>query len=173
MLENDQIRLRALEPSDVDKLYSWENNPNNWKVSHTITPFSKHVLSEYIQHAGDIYSDKQLRLLIERCDTSTPIGAVDLFDCDFKNKRVGVGILVAGASDRNLGYGSNTLELLIPYCFEMLGLHQMYCNILAENVNSLILFEKFGFVKVGLKREWTVHNGVYHDEWLLQKIAGQ
>lgn len=35
------IRLRALEPEDLELLYSWENNLSYWVISNTITPFSK------------------------------------------------------------------------------------------------------------------------------------
>ncbi len=170
MLENELIKLRALEPADVDKLYIWENNPANWKVSHTQAPYSRHVLMEYINSAGDIYTDKQLRLIIETKPGREAIGAVDLFDCDFKNRRVGVGILLDNVNSRGKGFGSQTLELVLPYCFQSLGMHQVYCNVLADNVESLALFGKYGFEKVGLKKKWTLNEGHYFDEWLLQKL---
>ena len=44
MLKGEYIQLRALEPSDLEVLYQWENDINIWKVSQTLAPFSKHVL---------------------------------------------------------------------------------------------------------------------------------
>ncbi|MFM2019059.1 MAG: hypothetical protein RL007_2715, partial [Bacteroidota bacterium] len=38
MLFGERIRLRALEPYDVDTLYKWENDTTIWKASNTITP---------------------------------------------------------------------------------------------------------------------------------------
>ncbi len=170
MLEDSSIRLRALEPGDLNRLYLWENNPENWKVSHTLAPFSRHVLSQYIENVSDVHTDKQLRLVIELVEDNEPIGTLDLFDCDFKNKRAGIGILIADAQSRGKGLASRCLDLLLPYCFGTLDLAQVYCNILADNEKSLALFEKFGFEKVGLKKSWTKHNGVFYDEWLLQKL---
>lgn len=170
MLEDELIRLRALEPQDLDRLYLWENNKENWKVSHTLAPYSRHVLSQYIENAGDVHTDKQLRLVIELINGSEPIGTLDLFDCDFKNKRAGIGILIADVQSRGQGLASRCLGLVLPYCFETLDLVQVYCNILADNEKSLALFEKFGFEKVGLKKSWTRHNGIFYDEWLLQKL---
>ena len=43
-MENELIRLRALEPDDVQVLYKWENDTEVWKVSNTIVPFSKYML---------------------------------------------------------------------------------------------------------------------------------
>ena len=39
ILENNTIRLRALEPTDLQLLYKWENDSSIWEVSHTIKPF--------------------------------------------------------------------------------------------------------------------------------------
>lgn len=170
MLENETIKLRALEPGDVDQLYLWENDPANWKVSHTLAPYSRHALAGYIDSVNDIYTDKQLRLIIEHQETGKPIGAVDLFDCDFKNKRSGIGLLIADVKNRGKGMASQSLSMILPYCFDILGFHQVYCNVLHDNLESLALFGKFGFAKVGLKRSWTFYNGKFHDEWLLQKL---
>lgn len=170
MLENDNINLRPLEISDVDLLYAWENDRANWKISHTISPYSKHVLADYINSVTDIYSDKQLRLIIETKPGKNPVGAVDLFDCDFSNKRVGVGILIADPKNRGKGIASQVLELVIDYCFDVLGMHQIYCNILVDNPGSIGLFEKFGFNTIGVKKDWTVYKGAFFDELIMQKI---
>ena len=49
-LETDIIRLRALEPEDVDVLYKWENDTNIWKVSNTVAPFSRYILRQFIEN---------------------------------------------------------------------------------------------------------------------------
>lgn len=170
MLEDDKIKLRALEPADVDTLYLWENDPEHWKVSHTLTPFSRQLLEAYIESVNDLYSDKQLRLVIQDLESGKAMGTVDLFDCDFKNRRTGIGILIADVENRGKGIGIRVLSLILPYCFETLAFHQVYCNILSDNLKSLKLFEKFGFERAGLKKDWTFHNGHFYDEWTLQKI---
>lgn len=170
MLEDDRIKLRALEPADADQLFLWENDPENWKVSNTITPFSRQVLTAYIDSVNDVYSDKQLRLVIEHKISGEALGAVDIFECDFKNRRAGIGILIADPANRGEGTGRRVLSLVLPYCFDILGFHQMYCNILSDNDRSLRLFEAFGFERCGLKKDWVLYNGKFFDEWTLQKI---
>ena len=39
ILENDEIKLRALEPEDISLLYVWENDTKLWEVGSTIAPF--------------------------------------------------------------------------------------------------------------------------------------
>ena len=79
-LQTEHVRLRALEPHDVDLLYRWENDPEVWKVSNTMTPFSKFTLQEFIKTSTtDIYASRQLRLMVEDWKGNT-IGTVDIFD---------------------------------------------------------------------------------------------
>ena len=64
-INSEHIYLRALESSDLELLYVSENDSRIWKVSNTITPFSKDVLELYLHSAHqDIYTNKQLRCMI-------------------------------------------------------------------------------------------------------------
>lgn len=170
MLENDKIFLRPLELSDIDRLYEWENNRDNWRVSNSIAPYSKHTLKAYISAVIDIYTDKQLRLIIETKPDREAVGAVDLFDCDFINKRVGIGILIADPQKRGQGIGTAVIDEMLSYVFNVLGLHQVYCSVLTDNAESLALFKKFDFETIGVKKHWRYYNGEYLDVLMMQKI---
>ena len=64
-IQTEHIYLRALEPTDLELLYTCENDRLVWKVSNTITPFSKYILQQYLESSqNDIYTNKQLRLMI-------------------------------------------------------------------------------------------------------------
>jgi len=170
-LSNDAISLRAIEPDDIELLYSWENDPEIWEVSHTLVPFSKYILALYIKNADkDIYESKQLRLMVDTPDGKT-IGAIDLFDFDPYHSRVGIGLLIHNYEDRSKGNASAALELLIDYCFKKLNIHQLYVNIETKNMISLHLFEKHGFRICGTKKEWLRTPSGWKDEVMLQLIA--
>jgi len=168
--KGQNITLRAIEPSDIDVLYAWENDTENWNVSNTQTPFSKFVLEQYITSSHeDIYTAKQLRLIISDKENKA-VGSIDLFDFDPNHLRAGVGILIADKSDRRKGYASEALDLLINYCFETLNLHQLYCNVTTDNESSILLFQKHGFQITGIKKKWIRDGSVYKDELLMQLI---
>ncbi len=171
MLESDIVRLRALEPEDVDILYKWENDTNVWKVSHTTAPFSRHILRQFIDSQKyDVWETRQLRLIIESVEENKAVGVIDLFDIDPYNRRAGVGILVYDKKDKGQGYASVALQLLIRYSFMILQLNQLYCNILFDNTPSLNLFRSKGFLTVGIKREWVKTTSGWMDEYLLQLL---
>jgi diamine N-acetyltransferase len=170
-LQGENIYLRALEPSDLEILYKWENDTTIWKVSNTLAPFSKFVLEQYLVNAHeDIFTGKQIRLMI--ClKNNSPIGTIELFDFDPQHGRVGIGIMING-SEENKGYASEALNVLIKYCFEILLVKQIYCNITASNDRSLHLFKKLKFTEIGLKKQWIkIGQNKFEDEWMLQLIS--
>ena len=162
--------LRALEPEDLEFLYTLENDTEIWEISNTLRPYSRKVLKEYLQNAHrDIFEVKQLRLCV--CDTNGErIGLVDLFDFDPKHNRAGIGIIILNPANRNKGVGAEALKLLIDYSFTILELHQVYANILQDNFTSIHLFEKLGFEKAGVKKQWIRWGGTYKDELLYHKF---
>ena len=173
MLKGKNLELRALEPSDIDLLYQWENDMEIWHLSNTVEPFSRFVLEQYIMSAEqDIYTNKQLRLMIDKTEQDKDrktIGSIDLFDFDPSNRRAGIGILII-KSERRKGHALEALKLLLEYCFETLHLHQVFCNISTDNTSSLNLFKKCDFEVVGIKKEWLHINNKWVDEYLLQII---
>lgn len=170
-LKGTNIYLRALEPEDLEFVYAIENNELVWEVSNTETPYSRFLIQQYLDNAHqDIYEAKQLRLAICLNNSQEAIGLIDLFDFDPKNNRAGVGILINDAQNRNKGIGSEALALIINYSFEQLQLHQLYANIGTDNEISIQLFTKFGFQKIGIKKDWIKVNNRYKDELLFQLI---
>lgn len=174
-LKNKNIYLRPLEPEDLDFLYQVENNPDIWELSSNQTPYSKFALKQYIERtlSEDIYGLKELRLVICKTQDNATIGLIDLFDFNPKNKRAGIGILISDEKNINSGYGSQALETLIDYVFDVLQLHQLYCNILSTNQRSINLFLKHNFKQIGVKKDWIFDGKNYKDEILFQLISSE
>jgi diamine N-acetyltransferase len=170
-MEYEKIILRALEPEDLELLYKWENNISNWAVSNTIKPFSRYALKKFLEDSyKTIYESGQLRLMIDHIPDMVTIGTIDIFDFDPYHNRAGIGILVAEENYRKKGYASMALVCLIKYCFETLHLHQVFCNIMANNQESIRLFKKHGFIQTGVRKEWIRSSEGYIDEHIFQLI---
>lgn len=171
-LEGKDIKLRALEPTDLDFLYELENNESIWEVSNTTTPYSKFILKQYLDNAHrDIYEVKQLRLVISEKAGNRPLGFVDLFDFDPKHNKVGVGIVIFKLQDKGKGFAAQSLQLVCKYAFNHLNMHQVYANISEDNKRSLQMFEKLGFKRTGIKKDWILSAGTYKNEFLYQLLA--
>jgi diamine N-acetyltransferase len=173
ILTGTNIRLRALEPGDVELLYQWENDTSVWSVSNTLAPFSKFQLEQYVLNSqNDLFAAKQLRLMAvihPGQAEEIPVGTLDLFDFEPFHRRAGLGIMICEPY-RGRGLAHEALGILINYAFGTLRLHQLYCNISSQNTFSLQLFEKLGFARCGARRDWIRDGGQWVDEWMFQLI---
>lgn len=171
LLQNENIYLRAIEVSDLDFLYRWENDTSLWSYGSTIAPFSRATLRAYIEETQKytIFQTGQLRLIICSIESDKVLGAIDLFDLDVYHSKVGVGILVDEIY-RNQNIASQSLQLIQAYCFKFLYLHQIFAHIARSNKKSIALFEKVGFQKTAELKDWMkVQNG-FEDVFLMQLI---
>lgn len=168
VLETSNIKLRALEPEDLDFLFQTENNTSLWEVSNTTSPFSRYILTQYLANSHqDIFESKQLRLIIEH--QQKPIGMIDLFDFDPQHHRAGIGIVIIEKYQQK-GFANEALKIVIKYAFSTLQLHQLYANITTDNLKSIQLFTKNNFNLVGIKKDWIFTNNQFKDEGLYQLI---
>lgn len=170
LLSNDIITLRALEPTDLDTLYQWENDTALWVVSNTAAPYSREALWHYLeQYTGDIYAQRQLRLMVTLNQDGTPVGTVDFLNFDPLNNRAELGLFIA-PEHRGKGLGRQALELLTAYSREHIGLRQLYVFIAVDNEVCLNLFEDYGYRRVGTINSWVKRGNTYRDVALLQMV---
>lgn len=162
------VRLRAVEPSDASTLFLWENDTSNWRISHTEIPFSMHNIHQLIEQFSTLRQSGHLRLLIVAQDTGKPIGAVDLYDVNFKHGFGTVGVLIADPSSRNKGFATEALTLFITYCRDTLELCNLQCQVHRDNEESIALFKKLAFREIGVKENWYQYKGKRVDEILFQ-----
>lgn len=165
-LKSDKIYLRAIEPEDVDLLFIWENDPENWRVSETKAPFSRHLLAEFAQSPQDIYMYKQIRFMI--CTDDETIGTIDLFDYNPINRAVGVGILIQSNEHKGKGYATDALNIAANYGRDVLNLKNIFASMHASNEISIKLFEKSGYELVGMKKNNLFSRGEWEDELIYQ-----
>lgn len=168
LLNNDTIALRALEPTDLDILYKWENDTRLWVVSDTIAPYSRQVLWQYLEaYTGDIYTQRQLRLIITLKSDGSSIGTVDFLNFDPFNNRAELGLYIT-SEYRGKGYGRQALDCITAYARDHIGIRQLYVYISLENKTCLHLFESYGYRRVGVLEEWVKRGSTYQDVALLQ-----
>lgn len=169
-LENENIFLRQPEPEDLDFLYKIENHTEFWHVSETKAPLSKWHIRQHIENSKyDIFTNKELRLIIEDKKSKEKVGIVDIFEFDPHNSRAGIGIIIDKANQKK-GYASQTIKLITDYAFNFLFLNQLFCNIDKNNEDSVNLFLNSGFEKSGTLRKWKKHKGGFSDVVILQYL---
>lgn len=161
------IRLRAIEPEDLDALYEIENDTSLWKSGVTNVPYSRYLLHQYVAtQAGDIYTDKQLRLMMENRQGDV-VGIADLTSFDPRHARAEVGVVVKHAH-RKQGYATAALKSLIDYARHSIHLKQIYAVIAMDNEASFRLFRKLDFIQGAILEKWLFDGEKYQDARVMQ-----
>ncbi len=168
MIDRKSILLRKLEPDDLPQLYLWENDAEVWLDGNTHNPLSEADLRDYIlRTTGDIYQDGQLRLMIcvpqsreGQTTAGEPVGCIDLYDVDIRNRKAAVAIYVA-KEWRNQGVGTEALKKLKLYVANILCFRLLYAMVRETNLNSQKLFQSVGFQNVACLPKWVNEGNIF------------
>ena len=163
------MKIRAIEPEDLDLLYQIENDCSLWHVGTTNVPYSRYTLHDYIATSSDdIFADRQVRLVMEDYDRQV-VGMADLVHFDPQHQRAEVGIVVM-KPHRRKGYALQALLQLEDYALQTLHLFQLYAVIAADNVAARQLFQKAGYEHQGILRGWLRRGHQQVDAVLMQRF---
>ena len=157
-----RIKLRAIEPEDLELLYSIENNMSVWNVGMTNVPYSKFALNEYLLNIKyDMYADRQVRLMVDNSEGKT-IGIVDITDYDPRHNRAEIGIIIIDEYRRQ-GYATEVLQAVKEYAKNVIHLHKLYAIIDTNNTAALSTFLKAGFSEECVLKDWLHGTDGYED----------
>lgn len=174
LLKDNLIHLRAIEPEDLDYLYGWENNTEDWEWGNNFAPFSRFTIKEYIERSltESPFEMQQVRLIIVLTESNTPVGCADIYDIDNINKRGALGLFI-DPKHKGLGIGMRALNILVEYAQDRLFLNQVYAIIAKRNRPCVSLFNKSTFENVATLKDWIRCKGGFEDVYIYQKIFGE
>ena len=164
------LQLRALEPEDLEFLYTIENDPSLWEVTSACGPYSRYALKQYLAaQPSSIYENNQLRLIATKED-GRAIGTVDLFDFSPTDRRAEIGLAIL-KDERGKGFGQEMLQQATEYARRFLNIHQLVAHIsLCNNKRSLQAFRQCGFEDLVILTDWHFCNGLFEDVVLVRKF---
>lgn len=164
------ITLRAPEPSDVDRLLIWENDPGLFESLPQAAPLSRFQIWQYIEnYQADPFATHELRLMIVDPATDTTVGHIDLYDFSPADRRAGIAIYI-DSPHRHRGYATMALKALEDYATTRLGMHQLWAHIAIDNTPSIALFTTAGYKSAGRLRSWLRRSDRYADALIFQKL---
>ena len=160
------IKIREIDISDIDFILDIENNKDIWKVSHTKAAYTRNEIELFItKNIIEGLSNGQKRWIITYKNQAC--GCIDLFDNNDINRRAGIGIVIHN-DFQSKGIATKALKKFIKFCSKDLKLHQLYCSIIPDNTISIQLFTKLGFEKTGIRKNWTLYENNWYDEYFYQ-----
>lgn len=155
-LEDDMLKLRAVEPGDAEAMWEMETDSSQWRENGMAAPYSKKNLKEYAEgYDADPIRAGQIRLIAELKDVTCPgiIGLIDLYDISALNRTAFVGIYVKDC-ERGKGYAFRFLQLIEKYARMLLNLRILAAKVSERNLASRRVFGQSGFILSGNLPNW-------------------
>jgi UDP-4-amino-4,6-dideoxy-N-acetyl-beta-L-altrosamine N-acetyltransferase len=153
------IQMRDIVGSDRERLLAWRNSPD---VAAYM--YSDHAISpeEHDRWFASIRTRHDRRYWIIEVN-GDPVGLVNLADIDEIHRRCAWAYYLASPNVRGLGVGSYVEFWAIEHVFGALGLHKLWCEVLASNEAVWKLHQAHGFQGEALFRDHVVKNGAPSD----------
>jgi RimJ/RimL family protein N-acetyltransferase len=160
-LQGPRISLTAVESSDIPFLREFFQDMSSllYYIPTTARPLNEQQIESLLMDWNDGKENFVFAVRIQ----GRLIGLVNLDGLDWVNSHVEAGIALTDPDVRGQGLASETLSLLIQYCFEELGLHRIWARIIDRNIPSIRLFQSLGFLEEGRMRQHVLRNGEYRD----------
>jgi len=171
------MTLRTLNTEHLELIRQWRNTPyvrKNMFTSHIISEDEHCVWFENIKN-------KETSQLFLYCDQDeTPMGCVYFTDISSRNHSAFWGMYATENAPR--GTGTKMEYDVLEHAFQILQLHKLNGEFLANNTRVMRLHEKFGFTKEGVFRDFhfngseyvdVVRIGMLRNEWFNKRTAIQ
>jgi RimJ/RimL family protein N-acetyltransferase len=161
--EGKRIRLRAVEPSDWEIHFAWDQDAEAAQASYFIPfPRSSEATRQWAEESAmSPPQEDAVRLQIETL-SGVLVGTINSHGCDPRTGTFSYGIAVRPEHQRK-GYASEAVLLLLRYFFNELRYQKVTVQVYEFNQPSIGLHERLGFTQEGRLRRLVYTDGKFFD----------
>ena len=168
-LIGERIYLSPINIEDAEKYVEWFCD---FKVTDGIgkssTLMNVEAEREWIENS---FKNAEFQFAIVNLDNDELIGNCGIMNINQKDRYAEVGIFIGEEKNRNKGYGSEILRLLLDYGFNYLNLNNINLSVMSFNERAINCYKKVGFKEYGRRREVYFLNGKYYDKVYMDILA--
>lgn len=154
ILEDTDIRIRAVEPDDAYAIWDAESDSSQWIQNSMMAPISRQMLLDYaLGYDADPFRAGQIRMIAERKSDSAIVGIVDLYNISAMHRNAFIAVYIL-PEFRRRNYAGKAIALLEEYAFKLLNIRHICAKIMENNKPSIFLFRKCGYTLRGEIPDW-------------------
>jgi len=166
-LAGDRIYLSPVNADDYEAFCAWYNDRETASLIGTIA--KSYSLEKEKEMIAMLAKDENAFAIIER-QSGLMIGFCTFFDIQATDRTAELGMLIGEKDERNKGYGTEVLGLMLDYGFGILNLNNIMLRTFAFNERAIHLYAKCGFREIGRRRRSYYFMNKYHDEVFMDML---
>ncbi|CED57046.1 spermidine N1-acetyltransferase [Aliivibrio wodanis] len=156
---DNQIRLRALEQTDLRFIHQLNNNRSIMSYWFEEPYESYYELEDLFRK--HIHDNTERRFIAEN-EGQQSIGLVELVEINSIHRNAEFQIIIA-PDFQGYGYARSLIHKALNYAFTILNLHKVYLHVAVNNEKAIYLYETCGFMEEGHLVKEIFVNGEYSD----------
>lgn len=173
MLIGKLVNLRPLEPSDIDNIMSWINDPEVTRYLQIGQwPVSRKAEEEWLTRAT-LGTDPANKVLAIETKDGVYLGNIGLHGISYTSGVAEIGIAIGRKDYWDKGYGADAMRTLLRHAFANLRLRKVTLRVYGGNIRAQRCYAKLGFTEVGRLRAHRLIDGVYEDEIIMEVFADE
>ena len=164
MSDKFRVYLRALEINDYKTTFKWRQDIDiQYNFSEKRVFVSSENEKKWIENVINDFSRVSLGICLKENDKL--IGLTFLIDIDMHNRTGHCPSLIGDKQYRGKGLATEARMLILHHAFIDRGLNRIWARIITDNIPSIRMCEKCGYVREGELRQSRFKNGKLVNEY--------
>lgn len=162
-LHGEEIELTLITIKDTERYYEAgfkECDEDIYYCTGTKGKFTKEMIDNYVHKIIDDETRYDF-LIVDK--SNNVLGEVVINEIEQDSRNSNFRICLFKSSLCGNGYGTQAINLIIKFAFEVLHLHRVELEVYSFNTRAQKAYCKAGFIKEGTKRDGEFINGGYCD----------
>lgn len=165
-LIGENIYLSPINKEDYEKYTEWINDLDiSLKLGNAHQIYTLKKEQEILEEI----SENSFAIILKEDDKL--IGNCGLINIEQVTRKAELGIFIGEKEYWNMGYGTEAINLLLDYGFNLLNLHNIMLEVFAFNKRAIECYKKIGFKEIGRRREAREIAGKRYDEVFMDMLS--
>jgi len=166
LLIGEKIKLTSINEEDVLEFQKWYSDVSFMRNYDIVSSIPK-TIEDVKELVSDVRKSNTAYIFaVKSLQQKELIGVTGFEDISWNNGTAIIYIGIGGEKHRGCGYGEEALKLTIEFGFEELNFHRIQLTVLEYNEPAIKLYEKLGFKREGVYREFIHRDGRRYDMYL-------
>jgi len=163
LLRGNKVYLSAWRKDDIPTITGWYQNPEFMRLldAEPAKPRPQTEPEEWIDRAHKAHNE--FSFAIRTCDRDKLIGLIELEGILWPHGVSWLGVGIGESKYWGGGYGTEAVTLMLRFGFWELNLHRIQLTVFDYNTRAIAAYEKLGFVREGVYREFLQRDGRRYD----------
>ncbi|WP_423408134.1 GNAT family N-acetyltransferase [Heyndrickxia sp. MSNUG] len=164
------LKLTAKRDGDAEIIAKWDEDPEY--LRNVDTDIARPRPHQSFENEGNP-SPNSFYFRLRTIEEDRLIGFVVIHSIEWNNRAGMLAIGIGDARDRNKGYGSDALKLILRYAFHELNLHRVGLDVIEYNAGAIRAYQKAGFQIEGRMRQAVHRDGKIHDRIMMGILGSE